>query len=154
VLNPDFRELLELLDRHDVRFLVVGGYSVALHGHPRYTKDLDLWILADGSNAERLLAALGDFGFGSLGLSAGDFTAPGHVVQLGVAPARIDLLTSLSGVDFETCWARRETVDVDGLRLPVISLDDLRANKRALGRHQDLADLEALSGDDDRDHNP
>jgi predicted nucleotidyltransferase len=145
VLNQDFRELLALLGRHDVRFLVVGGYSVALHGHPRYTKDLDLWILADATNADRLLHALDAFGFGSLGLSSSDFTTPGQVVQLGVAPARIDLLTSLTGVDFDACWSRRVNVEVDGLRLPVISLDDLRVNKRALGRHQDLADLDALS---------
>lgn len=145
MLNQDFRELLALLGRHDVRFLVVGGYSVALHGHPRYTKDLDLWILADATNADRLLHALDAFGFGSLGLSSSDFTTPGQVVQLGVAPARIDLLTSLTGVDFDACWSRRVNVEVDGLRLPVISLDDLRVNKRALGRHQDLADLDALS---------
>ena len=145
VLNPDFRSFLESLAKHDVRYLLVGGYSVAIHGSPRYTKDLDLWIFADPSNAERLIRAIEDFGFGSLHLSAADFVIPGYVIQLGQAPARIDLLTSLEGVEFEGCWRRRLTIDVDGLALPVISLPDLRANKRALGRHRDLADLDDLA---------
>ena len=144
MLNQDFKEFLELLAKHEVRYLLVGGYSVAIYGHPRYTKDLDIWVFADASNATQLLAALEEFGFGSLGLSEDDFTTPGYVVQLGQPPARIDLLTSVTGVDFEDAWSRRETMSIDGVELSVISLEDLRANKRALGRHQDLADLEHL----------
>lgn len=144
MLNQDFKEFLALLVRHDVRYLIVGGYSVAFHGHPRYTKDLDVWVLTSEENATKLVAALQAFGFGSLGLKQADFLEPGYVVQLGQPPARIDLLTSLTGVEFESCWRNRTELVVDGLAIPVISLDDLRRNKRALGRHQDLADLENL----------
>ena len=144
MLNQDFKEFLELLAKHEVRYLLVGGYSVAVYGHPRYTKDLDIWVFADAANATQLLAALEEFGFGSLGLSEDDFTTPGYVVQLGQPPVRIDLLTSVTGVDFEDAWSRRETMSIDGVELLVIALEDLRTNKRALGRHQDLADLENL----------
>ena len=144
MLNQDFKEFLALLDKHDVRHLIVGGYSVALHGYPRYTKDLDVWVLTDEVNAEKLIAALEAFGFGSLGLTTADFLDPGYVVQLGQPPARIDLLTSLTGVEFEPCWKNRVELVIDGIMLPVISLEDLKRNKRALGRHQDLADLENL----------
>jgi predicted nucleotidyltransferase len=142
--DRDFREFLECLAGRDVRYLVVGGYAVAAHGHPRYTGDLDLWVWTAPENAESLLTALGDFGFGSLGLVANDFTEPGRVVQLGYPPVRIDLLTSIDGVEFERCFDRRVEVVVDGLTVPFISLDDLRRNKASSGRPQDLADLAAL----------
>ena len=143
-MNQDFREFLQLLNKHGVRYLVVGGYSVAIHGHPRYTKDIDIWILTSHENAKSLLEALDEFGFGSLELSVEDFETRGYVVQLGNAPARIDILTSLTGVEFTACWNNRLLAEEDGLQFPVISLADLRANKLALGRHQDLADLEQL----------
>ncbi len=143
-MNQDFREFLELLNKHEVRYLIVGGYSVALHGHPRYTKDIDIWILTSRENAESLLNALDEFGFGSLDLSIEDFERQGYVVQLGNAPARIDILTSLTGVEFEACWESRVMAEEGGLVFPVISLKDLRVNKSALGRHQDLADLDQL----------
>ncbi|MDA1301912.1 MAG: hypothetical protein O2868_17760 [Proteobacteria bacterium] len=146
-LNQDFKEFLELLNKHKVKYLVVGGYSVAIHGHPRYTKDIDIWILTSEENAESLLQALAEFGFGSLDLTVDDFNSPGHIIQLGNAPARIDILTSLTGVNFDECWENRISVEVEDLFYPVISLSDLKLNKRALGRYQDLADLEAL-GDD------
>ena len=143
-LNQDFKEFLELLNKHEVKYLVVGGYSVAIHGHPRYTKDIDVWILTSEDNAASMLRALNEFGFGSLELSVDDFRSPGQVVQLGNAPARIDILTSLTGVSFDDCWENRISVDDEDLSYPVISLNDLRVNKKALGRHQDLADLEEL----------
>lgn len=143
-MNQDFREFLELLNKHKVRYLIVGGYSVAIHGHPRYTKDIDIWILTTRENANSLILALNEFGFGSLGLSVEDFETPGYVIQLGNAPARIDILTSLTGIEFNECWQNRVVVEEDGLAFPVISLNDLRANKSALGRHQDLADLDQL----------
>lgn len=143
-LDPNFLEFIELLDEHEARFLVVGGYAVALHGHPRYTADLDVWVWLDPDNAEAILAALRDFGFTDTDLTHEDFLQEDQVVQLGYPPLRIDLLTSLDGVDFEGCHARRVTVEVDGVEVPFIDLDDLRRNKRAAGRHQDLADLEAL----------
>lgn len=144
MLNQDFKEFLALLARHDVRYLIVGGFSVALHGHPRYTKDLDVWILTSEENAGKLIAALESFGFGSLGLTKADFLEPGYVVQLGQPPARIDLLTSLTGVEFEPCWRNKVELAIDDIVIPVISLEDLKRNKRALGRHQDLADLAQL----------
>jgi len=143
-LNQDFKEFFELLNKHKVKYLVVGGYSVAIHGHPRYTKDIDVWILTNKENAKAILRALTDFGFGPLDLTVADFESPGQVVQLGNAPARIDILTSLTGVEFESCWGKRLLVEDGDLSYPVISLEDLKQNKRALGRHQDLADLEEL----------
>jgi predicted nucleotidyltransferase len=142
--DRDFKEFLECLAGRDVRYLVVGGYAVAAHGHPRYTGDLDLWVWTAAENAESLLTALDDFGFGSVGLVANDFTEPGRVVQLGYPPVRIDLLTSIDGVEFEGCFNRRVEVVVDGLPVPFIALDDLRRNKASSGRPQDLADLAAL----------
>lgn len=143
-IATDFREFAASLNAHDVRYLVVGGYAVAFHGHPRYTKDLDVWVDATPDNARRLLDALRDFGFGSVGLGVQDFLTPGDVIQLGYPPLRIDLLTSLTGVDFERCYPDRSVLTVEGVAIPVIGLDGLRENKRALGRHQDLADLENL----------
>jgi len=145
-LDPDFREFIECCIASEVEFLIVGGYAVAAYGHPRYTKDLDVWVLIDGTNADRLVDALGRFGFGSLGLTAADFSEPDTVVQLGYPPKRIDILMSIDGVDFADCRMRRTEMDVDGMTSPVpfISLDDLRRNKRASGRAQDLADVEAL----------
>ncbi len=143
-MNQDFREFLQLLNKNEVKYLIVGGYSVAIHGHPRYTKDIDIWILTNRENALAIVNALDEFGFGSLDLSVEDFETEGYVVQLGNAPARIDILTSLTGVQFNDCWDNRVITQEDGLEFPVISLDDLRQNKTALARHQDLADLEQL----------
>ncbi|MBK5306417.1 MAG: nucleotidyltransferase [Frankiaceae bacterium] len=143
-LDRDFNEFLACLVAHEVRFLVVGGYAVAVHGHPRYTGDLDIWVWTSSENADGVLSALADFGFASVGLSPADFTEPDRVVQLGYPPVRIDLLTSIDGVDFEGCFARRLEVVVGGLSVPFIALDDLRRNKAASGRPQDRADLAAL----------
>lgn len=143
-LDPDFVAFLRSLTARDVRFLVAGGYAVAAHGHPRYTGDLDVWLLVDEGNAGGVVAALSDFGFGALGLERSDFTSRGRVVQLGYPPLRIDLLTSLDGVEFEDCWPRRVEVEVDGQLVPFLGKDDLVRNKRAAGRTRDLADVEAL----------
>ena len=143
-IAPDFREFAACVNAHEVRYLIVGGYAVAFHGHPRYTKDLDVWIERTLENAQRLLRGLGDFGFGSAGLEEDDFLEPEQIIQLGFPPLRIDLLTSLTGVEFEECYKKREALDVEGVHLPFIGLEELRANKRASGRHQDLADLENL----------
>lgn len=143
-ISPDFREFIACANAHDVRFLIVGGYAVAFHGHPRYTKDLDVWIDPTVQNALQLLKALEDFGFGALELQADDFVEPAQVIQLGYPPLRIDLLTSISGVSFDECYPNRQTVELEGVEVPFIGLGDLKANKRASGRHQDLADLENL----------
>ncbi len=149
-LDLEFSEFIACCAAREVRFLIVGGYALAVHGHPRFTKDLDVWLWLDPENAERLVLALDDFGFGSLGLSAGDFTLPDTVVQLGYAPKRIDLLTSIDGVDFDAAWATRAEIDIDGRSVPFISRQDLITNKQAAGRLQDLADVAALEADDDR----
>lgn len=144
MLNPDFKEFAELLNAHRVEYLVVGGYALAAHGHPRYTGDIDFWLARNSDNIERLLAALREFGFGSLALKTEDF-APDAVIQLGQPPRRIDLLMGIDGVDFDACYERRDVITIDGLALNFIGLDDFKANKRASGRLKDLADLEALN---------
>ena len=144
MLNPDFREFIQSLNDNHVLYLVVGGYAVALHGHPRYTKDMDVWVELDPDNAASIVKALDQFGFGSLGLRESDFLVPDQIIQLGYPPSRIDILTTLPGVSFASCYASRIGVEVDGVRVNFIDLDNLKKNKQASGRHQDLADLENL----------
>ena len=147
-LSRDFRELLECFARHEVRFLIVGGWALAAHGHPRMTKDLDIWIWADSANAVAVIEALEDFGFGDLDLSAEDFLESDMVVQLGYPPNRVDLLTAPAGVVFESCWADRLDVTMGGLDVPFIGLEGLKQNKRSSGRPQDLVDIQILEGRD------
>lgn len=144
ILSPDFRDFFASLNAAKVCYLVVGGYAVALHGHPRYTKDIDVWVGLDEENAEGLVRALEDFGFGSLGLTTEDFLVPDRIVQLGYPPSRIDLITTLPGVVFEECYPSRLEIFVDDLTIHFIDLENLKNNKRASGRYQDLADLENL----------
>jgi hypothetical protein len=146
MLNQDFKEFAGLLNSNSAEYLIVGGYALAAFGHPRYTGDLDFWIGCDPDNATCVLKALEQFGFGQLGISLLDLTTPGRIVQLGYPPRRIDLLTSIDGVEFGPCFERRWDVEVDGQMLHFISLGDFRTNKRASGRLKDLADLESLQG--------
>jgi predicted nucleotidyltransferase len=143
-LNRDFREFVASLNASRVRFLVVGGYAVAFHGHPRYTKDIDIWVEREPANAERLLRALAAFGFGGLGVQTTDVLLKDHVIQLGNPPNRIDILTSVPGVEFDECYPTRVETIIDGVAVPFIDLPNLRLAKAASGRHQDLADLENL----------
>jgi hypothetical protein len=142
--QPDFRELLGLFNANGVEYLIVGGYALARHGAPRFTGDIDILVKPDPANARRVVDALGTFGFGSLGLTAGDFTAPDNIVQLGVPPVRIDILNSLTGVSWEDAHAGRVDGEYGGLPVFFIGRATLVANKRALGRKKDQADLEAL----------
>lgn len=144
VLSPDFKEFLQSLNANGVRYRVVGGYAVAMHGHPRYTKDFDLWIEPTLANGKRLVRALTDFGFASLGLSAEVFTQREQVIQLGYPPNRIDLLTDLVGVTFRACYRQRVLMAFDDIAIPVIDVESLKSNKRAAGRPQDLADADNL----------
>ena len=144
MLNQDFKEFFELLNANQVQYLVVGGYAIAIHGHPRYTKDIDVWVAMTAENAEKIVRALNEFGFASLGLKADDFLTPDQVIQLGYEPSRIDILTTISGVEFSTCYDSRVNMDVDGVQITVIDNENLKKNKKASGRPQDLADVDQL----------
>ena len=144
MLSQDFREFIESLNDNGVHYLVVEGYAVAFHGYPRYTKDIDIWVELNPSNANKIIRALDQFGFASLGLKAEDFLQSDTIIQLGYPPNRIDLLTTLTGVDFETSFSARVELDLEGLTVNFIDLENLMKNKKASGRAQDLADLENL----------
>jgi len=144
MLNQDFREFIQSLNDNQVRYLVVGGFAVALHGYPRYTKDIDIWIELEPVNASRVINALEQFGFGSLGLKEQDFLEAETIIQLGYPPRRIDLLTTMTGVNFKDCFPARVVVDMDGLPVNFIDLENLKRNKQATGRAQDIADVENL----------
>ena len=145
VLDSNFKEFITLLNKHDVKYLLIGGYAVALHGHPRYTGDIDFWIWTNPANAQNVLKALNDFGFGSLPFDESDFLNPATVIQLGYPPLRIDLTMSISGVpNFETAFENCKMVNIAELIIPVIGLEGLKKNKKAAGRNKDLADLDNL----------
>ncbi|NOT43271.1 MAG: hypothetical protein HOP14_01565 [Acidobacteria bacterium] len=143
-MNQDFVDLLRAFVAADVRFLVVGAYALAVHGRPRGTGDLDLWVEATPRNAPRVIAALGAFGAPLSDISEHDFAHEGVVYQIGVAPGRIDLLTSLTGVSFEDAWPARLTQVFGDVEVGVIGLTHFVRNKRATGRARDLADIEGL----------
>ena len=144
VLSQDFKEFIISLNDNRVRYLVVGGYAVTLHGYPRLTKDIDVWYDRSLENVIKLGEALNDFGMGSLGLDQSDFMVEDQIIQLGYPPNRIDLISSLPGVQFSHCYLNRQIIVIDEIEVHVISLPDLKANKKATGRAQDLADLEHL----------
>jgi hypothetical protein len=145
ILNQDFREFIALLNAHHVEYLVVGGYAVAFHGHPRFTGDLDLWIRASSENAVRVIAVLHDFGFSSFGFQPDDLTGENQILQLGYPPVRIDIMTTVDGVGFDECYKQKDVVSVGSLSINIIDLEHLKANKRATGRLRDLDDLEHLT---------
>ena len=145
-LHPDLREWVRLCAAHHVEFLIVGGHAVAFHGYPRFTGDLDFLIRPTANNAERAIAALDAFGFGSIGLTREALLSSDTVIQLGRPPNRIDLLTSLSGVETDAAFTRGQAGTLDGLSVTYISRADLLTNKLATGRLKDLADVEALEG--------
>jgi hypothetical protein len=144
-MNPDFLDLLRALLDAEARFLIVGAYAVGVHGRPRATKDLDVWVEASDGNAPRVLQALRAFGAPLMGLALDDLRAPGVGLQIGVEPGRIDVLTAISGVSFSEAWPDRiEASFGDEVRCNVIGVEHLLRNKRAAGRPQDLADVAAL----------
>jgi hypothetical protein len=144
-LSSDFEELLRCFNARHVKAIVVGGHALAFHGHPRFTKDLDVFVEASADNARRIVEALGDFGFGALDLKAEDFSSPGPIVQLGVAPNRIDLMTAIDGVTFDEAWAARVAGKFGGQPVSYLGRTEFLRNKRAAGRPQDLADIDAIS---------
>jgi hypothetical protein len=142
--QPDFRELLALFNAHHVEYLIIGGYALALHGAPRFTGDLDIFVPPEAANAQRILAALAAFGFASVGLTPSDFERPDQVVQLGVPPVRIDLITSITGVSGDEAWTGRVIGRYGDIPVSYIGRAQFVANKRATGRTKDVADLEVL----------
>lgn len=143
-LDPNFADLINCFNSRNVRYMVLGGYAVNIHGHHRNTLDLDVWIAVDPENLSRVSSALVAFGFSPEAVDPSILARPDRIFAFGRSPLRVDILTQPSGVDFETAYARHVEVDVDGTRLKVISLADLRTNKRASGRPKDIGDLENL----------
>jgi len=142
-LNSDFRDFLRSLNSTGVEYLLIGGYAVGYHGYVRATGDLDVWIAVSPENAERMARALRQFGFTS-GVSSDLFLHPRKVFRMGREPVRIEILTTISGIDFEEAFGRRIRTTIDDIEVNVISLDDLKTNKKASGRLKDLADVEGL----------
>jgi predicted nucleotidyltransferase len=143
-LPQDFKEFLRLLNAHGVRYLIIGGYAVAYHGYPRATADMDVWTEIDPANAERIVAALKAFGFDLPELSPQLFLTPEKIIRMGAPPMRIEIVTSISGVSFENCYASRVMDELDGVPVNLIGLAELKKNKIASARHKDLDDLENL----------
>jgi len=143
-LPPEFKEFLRLLNAHHVEYLLIGGYAVSYHGYPRATGDMDLWIAIHPENAERVVGALRDFGFDVPGLSVELFLKPDQIIRMGMPPVRIEITTTIAGVEFAECYAARVVDVLDGVKVNLIDLPHLKVNKRAAGRFKDLADLENL----------
>lgn len=143
-LQADFKNFLSLLNAHRVDYLLIGGYAVGYHGYPRATVDLDVWIARTPDNANRMVALLREFGFTDPVLTTGLFLERDRIVRMGVPPFRIEIATTISGVDFEDCHRRRIDTSIDGVPVAVIDLASLRRNKQAAGRNKDLDDLEHL----------
>jgi len=143
-LHPDFKDFLRLLNSHDVRYLLVGGYAVGYYGYPRATGDMDIWIDRTESNSQKVASAFRDFGMSEDAISDDLFLQENKVIRMGVPPVRLEIITSASGVSFDECYANREVVDVGGIAVNLIAVEDLKRNKRAAGRHKDLEDLEHL----------
>lgn len=143
-VNPDFRDLLQVLNDANVKYLVIGAYAVALYSEPRFTKDLDVWVEARPENAKKVWAALAEFGAPLDGVSLDDFSNRDMVYQIGVEPNRIDVIMDLDGVEFAEAWKRRREFDIVGLIIPVIGKSDLIKNKKIVARPQDLLDVQRL----------
>ena len=143
-LNQDFKEFIELLNVNEVEYLVVGGYAVGFHGHPRYTGDIDFWVAISRENAEKIIVVLRDFGMGVLALQAEDFMKEDMIIQIGYEPNRIDILTSVTGISFEECYSQKVRAEFDDITVDFLDIRNLKINKAASGRGKDLGDLENL----------
>jgi predicted nucleotidyltransferase len=142
--HPDFKDFLKLLNSHGVEYLLVGGYAVGVHGYPRATGDMDIWIDVNASNAKKAAMVLREFGMPEELITNDMFLEKDKVIRMGVPPVRIEVITGASGVKFSECYSRREVIEIDGVPVNFISLEDLKVNKKASGRHKDLEDLEHL----------
>jgi len=145
ILNPDFKDFVKLLTENKVEYLIVGGYAVGIHGYPRYTGDLDIWINDTTENAKLVLKCVEDFGFASYNLAVSDFTKPGNIIQLGYPPVRIDIINQADGVNFDECYKNKKDVTADDITLYFIGYDDLLKNKKTTSRPRDIDDIENLT---------
>ena len=145
ILNLDFKDFVRLLTENKVEYLIVGGYAVGVHGYPRYTGDLDIWINSTTENAKSVLKCVEDFGFASYRLSVSDFTKPGNIIQLGYPPVRIDIINLVDGVNFAECYKNKKDVTADDITLYFIGYDDLLKNKKKTSRPRDIDDIENLT---------
>ena len=143
-LPQDFKEFLKLLNKHEVKYLLIGGYAVSYHGYPRSTADMDIWVAIEPNNADRLVAVLREFGFDVPKLETSLFLNEDKVIRMGLPPLRIEVLTTISGVNFDECYSGRIIDNIDGVEVNIISLKHLKINKKASGRYKDLDDLEYL----------
>ena len=143
-LEKDFEDFVRLLNEHSVDYMIVGGYALAFHGKPRHTGDLDIWIALSDKNAEKMHRVIKDFGMASLGMQKEDFLQSGLITQIGYPPLRIDILNEIDGISFKEAWLNKAMIDIDGLSINYIGLDDLIKNKISSGRHQDISDVVAL----------
>ena len=144
MLNQDFKEFVELLNKHKVEYLIIGGYALGIHGYPRYTGDLDIWVNPTLINAQKTLNVLDDFGFSTIGLTINDFLETSNVIQLGYPPFRIDLITQPDGITFDECYQNKIVVNYNDLEIAIIGINDFKKNKQATGRFKDLDNLEHL----------
>ena len=140
-LSQDYREFIELLNKNDVKFIVVGGYAVAQYGYVRYTGDIDFWVKPEKSNAEKVVKTLLEFGFGSIDVTVMDLLKEDEIIQLGYPPQRIDIITGVSGLSFDECWKEITVIEFENLKINFVSLHHLRINKEATGRDKDKLDL-------------
>lgn len=144
IFEQDFIDFIELLNRHDVDYMIVGAHALAYHGRPRHTGDLDIWIKPSAENASKMIKVLNDFGFGSLGLTEQDFLKENYVTQLGYPPLRIDILNAISGVEFDEAFINRVDGEVDNLKVNFINVTEFIKNKEASGRKKDLGDIASI----------
>ena len=144
ILPPDFKEFLKLLKEHDVRYLLIGGYAVGYHGYARATEDMDIWVAIHPENAQKIFSTLKDFGLNDPNLNPELFLQKPKIIRMGFPPMRLEITTSISGVEFDECYQTRIVDQIDGVEVNLIDLDNLKKNKTASGRIKDMADVEKL----------
>jgi predicted nucleotidyltransferase len=146
MLNNDYKDILQSLSAEKAKFLLVGAYALAVHGYPRSTMDIDFWVKPDADNANAVFRALEHFGAPTGNISPSDLQAADTIFQIGIAPRRIDIITSIDGLSFDEAYAHSTSVEIEGIPVRVLSVEDIIINKRSTGRTKDLADVEMLEG--------
>jgi predicted nucleotidyltransferase len=143
-LHQDYKEFIELLNANEVEYLVIGAFALGFHGHPRFTGDIDFWVRNDLSNAEKVFKSIKEFGFPMSKLKTEDFTSDDFIFQMGFPPIRIDIITSVDGLEFDKSFKNKNEKLIEGLKINFINIEDFITNKKRVGRNKDLADLEGL----------